>query len=728
MTTRSFFWMRKRWGLEPPALAIGWPARVSWFRTAYRVEGLSREQLMDVVEAACAVQGLSCQRTATPADQALICRQAQAWHRILTKRLPQRVRWWIPSDDHPRSLMVAAERFGWYRAWLWLLGIAGLLACHLCLSGFAATAHGAEVHPVEMLILVGLCACLPLYLAGALIRTGSGVIMEDVKREASLLGGTVTIHLCGQHSLVVWYGLCAVAYMLALGTVHLGPALSTRIHGRETGPLILVGTLLVLAAAYLLLLRASLQREGAVGRLAALMPSMGSSFCLIALAFTQLPVLVVSSVPEAVWVEMVNIHAGPGPAEQVFIRRGVPHEERAHATHAVEAFRMVVLQQACLPPVLAGMMLWAFLTLLRNLPYSTWNLMRLQADMHVPALRAAASGGKFLKVFRGVGAAAGLCSLAMIGLAGWSLVVLLRDVAGAGGGGAPRGTSVAYAWLLLWGAPAEHVGRCAWLTLLAAWPALVIILTVLVSLGHRMMTRHRLRSDVHRLARQSSPALERVRRLGPDLADRAGIPPPGIVVVGTGQAYAAADEFGLFRRDRFIYLDQCCLDALDEAELHALLAHEYVHLMRGHCRVHNLLQYLGRLTLLGGGFMGGVENSYGYEAEADRLAIRALGADPMALQSALARMRAVNAFAQAVEGVSVVGLKVVPAMDRAAQLMVHAGPQRGWPRLRDRLKLFLMLYLSDGGISYWHPLVTERIANLEQAEASAHASLAVDRG
>jgi Zn-dependent protease with chaperone function len=163
-----------------------------------------------------------------------------------------------------------------------------------------------------------------------------------------------------------------------------------------------------------------------------------------------------------------------------------------------------------------------------------------------------------------------------------------------------------------------------------------------------------------------------------------------------------------------VELSERTIDILDTAEVEALIAHEFAHHICGHCRKHNLLQVLGRLTLVGDGFVGTLEDSFGNELEADRTAVTRLCIKPEVLRECLAKMHvdAVLQHSRASESVGGLALHAVGAQEPPAWALTVAAPSGLVASLKRRCAAWLMLYTSEAEIAYWHPATDERIAAL----------------
>ncbi len=203
-----------------------------------------------------------------------------------------------------------------------------------------------------------------------------------------------------------------------------------------------------------------------------------------------------------------------------------------------------------------------------------------------------------------------------------------------------------------------------------------------------------------------------------DLARRARCPTPQLAVTSRSDPYAGVYEFGLLKRERYIELSVRFIETLERDEIEAVLAHELGHFMSGHCTRHNLLHILARLTFVGGGFVSGIENSFGNELEADRVAVSLLSVRPQVLRSCLENTLATLALDSLKRHRMSVGLALAQSSGALGRSSAWArGEARESLSLSSRIRLWLSIYASDVDVfSYWHPSLRERIELLKAME------------
>jgi Zn-dependent protease with chaperone function len=204
------------------------------------------------------------------------------------------------------------------------------------------------------------------------------------------------------------------------------------------------------------------------------------------------------------------------------------------------------------------------------------------------------------------------------------------------------------------------------------------------------------------------------------LAAKAGREPPRIAVVPGDAPQSSALSLGFSSSQDVILLSLRTFEVLDRNELSALLGHELAHHVNGDCRRHNLLQLLGRITLSGDAFVGILEDSFGYELAADRTAVARLGVDPVALQSALTRMRAEAALSRCAYSMPHAGLPAATSAGEGDPAPVKS--RRSFSRtILARFRLWVFIYTSDTQVAYWHPGLDERLRELNSLSDSTAA-------
>ena len=188
---------------------------------------------------------------------------------------------------------------------------------------------------------------------------------------------------------------------------------------------------------------------------------------------------------------------------------------------------------------------------------------------------------------------------------------------------------------------------------------------------------------------------------------------PELVLVSSRFPYAQARCVGLWKARRVIEVSDRCVRELTEQQMHALLAHEMAHHRLGHCRRDQVLRLLGRMTFIGDGFVRILEDSFGYEMEADRFAVTELRADPRALIESLQKLRMINAI-ENLRAVSSISGPAIAASDEEVDQVVASSLSLAWPqRLKLGARLLAQQYFGLKHSGYWHPPVAHRVAALQ---------------
>jgi Zn-dependent protease with chaperone function len=249
--------------------------------------------------------------------------------------------------------------------------------------------------------------------------------------------------------------------------------------------------------------------------------------------------------------------------------------------------------------------------------------------------------------------------------------------------------------------------RIGWLLYGLSGPALLA-----VSVGQLARRRRRERRRL-REAPADAELLRAVERLATrgEKSVRIDTSRVRAVVPQTSAVVASSDVYGLRRPERFIVVSSGGLEALERDELEAVVAHELVHLLDGHCRRDQLLRWLGRLTFVGDGFALLMQNSWGYEEAADRTAIEKLGVPRETLVRCLQKMRHSKAIARLapLDPTRFSGLPALSDYRDEIKDLLEKGPAALPFRRRWSLawQILHKQYFDAIGLYYWHP--TDRI-------------------
>ncbi len=335
---------------------------------------------------------------------------------------------------------------------------------------------------------------------------------------------------------------------------------------------------------------------------------------------------------------------------------------------------------------------------------------RLQIEACSVSTRACTAGRGFLRIFQSVLV---VVWVVIVALATFGLVELLRVasraivspfavMAPSDPVGTVCGTSNAIVLLL----ELEHVEETVQLSvriLFVVWafalPFLACV-SVLDLVCRHLRTRKRLAHGISVDGTQPD-GNEKFSWLA-DLQHRAGSPALSLLLTESKRPLAQV-HVGQ-SQVRLVEISCGAVDLLSSDELGALVAHEFAHHVCGHPRKHNTLQWLGRLTLVGDTFVGTLEDSFGYELKADRIAVTRFGVSPDSLRNALLKMQVAT----------LVGSKAkAPGRDRQTSKSTRG---RIWSAVVGPLSFWLALYRGDPPLSYWHPSLRERLEALDRLE------------
>jgi len=493
--------------------------------------------------------------------------------------------------------------------------------------------------------------------------------------------------------------------------------------GRKTPvwPIVLGAMLLLIGGLLVVILLRGSRTIGFEPRLRATSPGLAGLLAVLFLLAGQLPSRIAASLPNDSWevVFATRDIVNRAPASDLFITfpsgKTAPASEVHRALSMVEAMAAVGLG---IVPLCWGIAAICFFPSLRSLDLVLRHSERMAGSLDLATSRRAASGEgflgrfRFLLVFLWITATIvvvwGIASLIEGGFyaafgapVGWTSGG--RDVAGAAAHAAKLTLDLPVDSLI-----AEVATRWVW----SSW-ALLAILALSGSVGNWLVTRHRLRADLQRAYRETAPtaASARLAELLAKLPRAARIAPL-LCVIDDSIPTAASYEFGLLGRQRFIAVTSRSLQVLSDEELQSLLSHELAHFEAGHCRNHRLLQIVGRLTFVGDAFVGALEHSFEYELDADRLAVVKFGADSAALRRCLLKVRAIMMAEQCSQSLLTQGLAAVSTIGPRLKEDARGLPTLQHGRLRGAARLWLRLFAGQVQISYWHPVIEERVRRL----------------
>lgn len=603
-------------------------------------------------------------------------------------------------------------------AYVWVLGFSSFLTV---MSSPIAMTGQALWGPV-------LGVCLLLVLTMLVTSSGSSrvyQVLDELRRTLRVSGLVLDKDRKLSRPRQAVVGLALLVYLLTISgaAVMLSGTVAPSIVGESpyaTAGTLALGVLLALLITGVLLGVLAVRRFGADERLVLVTPAMTSSLALLLVLTGYLAFFMLLGLDREGWSMVLTatdlLASGDDPVVWDTGQR-IPRSEVSFAVGQAKAIIATLLGLAMLMWGLAAVLLWRSVSTAHIVAATSVNL---KVDQQAGYSRAAASGTGFMAPFRVTLSVVWVLTSVLV-VTGSALHVSVGRAAledlDADSAARPSSvvTTTAYAadvLLELGPRTSQWLSRIFW-----ACSSCALVALYATSIGHYLWRRRQLHKRLQRArGDQITPALRaRLEGVASTLAKRTGASRPYIVPhVGT-RAHAGAHMCGLFFPERYVEVSLGALDALADQELEAIMAHEWSHHVRGHCRWHNVLQLAGRLTLFGGGFVGALQDSFGYELDADRTAVLQFGVRPDALKSALLKMRAQNALLSLCRSRSVQGLafaeaseSAVPGHGQSVQGLTFAG------RLVRNARMWLAIYTSEGDISYWHPSIARRLSAIDQ--------------
>ena len=644
--------------------------------------------------------------------------------RVLLSALPQRIVFEIRGEPSDGCIHLRYdERFApWYLAVLvavaavmtpyWLGSIAMLFR-------FAsATTQLQEFHAMQ----IWASGAAGVVFVRQMLASGAGTtsaLLEEFRARLHRLGasvdqqqtGTITTKLL--ISLLFMFHLVAV---LLLGLFSVRSPVSSFFSGKPTDSLVAAGAIALLLVIGFAIVKGTLRTIRPIGgeeRFAMVATGVSVQLGVITLLAVQLGFLLLGQTTDELWAMLFSVARFLEMDAGQVRAAGLEHLSRDRFEMALNVLRAVghsILMVAAAPGCVGVILI---LRSIRLAPHVRRMCERVHEDIESEYGRAAASGEVFRQRSRrsfllawslsAALIAVGLLGLLRLGTASFQFRYAGRtpDVAM----GAVDAT--ANVINLLAGAQ-EHsyVGPFLSRTFFCCW-AVVMLLPVILSLLHGCVTSRRRGRHLVALSKSLPREAAELNRELKAIASSAGLKVDLAISPGL-QPRAAAHCVGLLRSRKFVEVSERCLELLDLAEQRALVAHELGHHLRGHCLKHNIMQWLGRLTYVGGAFVISMEDSYEFEMQADRAAIEELGVDRASLRRCLMKMRA-DAVVQRLRDTGA-GLGILRGTDPPAR--IDSARSIGFPGWRIALRDWYTLVRTDAEIAYWHPSVGDRICAL----------------
>ena len=649
------------------------------------------------VEAASKRAGMRCERQAPVAGTLrLAAVQEGPWYKTLILALPQRVEWEIRQDGDRLSVYAELRAFGWHVALLLILFLYVVLSI---LSAFLATGEDSPLGWDWPPLVVARFLLPALVLAFVIVRLlgalGGGrqaealwpAVVAGVEEDGGFLepaGRTVSLPFA-----VAILGYAGVFLAIGVWLVW-----SNSSHPSATEGITLFLAALV-AAAFVLIAGAGwmVARRGFIVRTIPILAGVSTAVSGLMFLGLQLPWWLVSRMEDAARLE--------------------PSQTACRLAVGITPFIAFLAASLASYGIYLSIFSWP-------------QLLRIHRHREKGVYRQAVSGGFLLWLFRGIFVTSWIFFsgfiLAALGLAVLnalqSLVPIFNDhqlrlaELSASMSAVALGRPAGDPWLGV-------VARVGWIAYGLAGSILLAVSTGQLFLAQRV-GRRAMR------AAAGSPAQPRQRELQETLdawcRDQGHGRVSAVVTAGSSLS-SAATVFGLWPAERFIEISSDCLDVLDDDELAALVAHELAHHLEGHCRRDQLLRWLGRLTLVGDGFVLALQDSWGYERRADLAAVEKVGISGKILGRSLVKLRHARAAAHlagAERGTAArpLGFPALPEPSRDQEesepddlaRLLDGGPSALGLKERWRLawKLFRRQYFRAMDLHYWHPGMKER--------------------
>ena len=693
--------------------------------------------IAEAIESSAPEFGLRSARTQSDKQEIVIeTVQTRSPFVALILALPQHITWTITKSDERVTMTRDSRALPW--------GLAtGVI---LCLAANAFLAHGSEwpfwnradaaAGSAMMLICVLIGVCLLFVAYYVVFAPGGNQVDGLTLRVLSTVessGGTMEAfqqRISGRHALRTTVFLLYVFCIVSRAIVNLAQSSTSR---PPLGFVILI-VLLVALVPPLVYVLSLLSREGLNLRLSAMAPALTLAAAMLAYTIIPIPFVILGSNGNEKSTSLKRLQETEVPRQTTQSVTSVGHETRVKeaSSSRVSLTRLIVLVHAlgsCLIAfAMVGTLHSSLSTSLRIQPFA----LRMSNRSGLPDTRKAIAGqGNLVSIRFALGAIWLIfTALLFIGVAN-SLSVLCYILLSVRSPCVPAfwpeaiDVSSALANVAFHGTTFASYASAATRALWGAHGALLLAL-VTSAVGGFLLPRRRELRRLRIVSNQESAQHERVQAILSQLAEKAGIDSPKLAIIPGHHVDICADRFGLLRSEAWIKVSEGTLATFDregrEAQLEALLAHEFAHLVARDCRIDNVLRFMGRVTFVGDGFVRSLQDTFGNEQRADMKAVESFGAAPDALIKGLWLMR--NAREAAIgDYVSAPGgLALSPRTHREAMWILEHGIEslgllRRWGL---SARCLWNYYTGADSAAYWHPAIDERVARLrEMARANA---------
>ncbi len=652
---------------------------------------------------------------------AVAATQRAPWHLVVWKALPQEMLWEIAPNE--RGVTVRFDRwyFPWYRRLV--LCSSAVTAALFWTGSILVLSPDRAIRPSCVILMAALamaflawrwCAAGSRLIESLRLRAYAELRIHGIALDHAPLSSNSRWERNARRYVGFFAGVCALPTAAALST-----GLSFAKHPWLT---LLVGIAATLIGVCMVVVFRSGRWRGFEPRLLPALPGLAAMAVLFICLGSQVPMLIAATKSPTFWEKAFDVRdsvARVSPSVQVLLPPGQAPVDLTEWRDVWSVTHAMMVVSVLSVPLLWGIAGVCAYSSLRSLELVISHARRLQQAPDLETIRMAVSGAGFLPRYRGIVIAIWLLfSVLSIGLLGRLIQSGFLAVWGQPEGWTTGGDDIAavtaHAIKLSFGMPADSVAAEVLSRSMWAWWAVLALVALGASVCSLLARRQRARATLRRLTISPQTITDNLQRTARELAAIVNMPVPRVVVAHDPTPHAAAHEFGTM--ERFLVITTGCLDALTAEERRAVLAHECAHFLKGHCRIHYLLQIAGRLTFVGDTFVGTLEQSFGYELEADRSAIEDFGVNPGALDTCLRKLRDLATLQRLYPG----GLRA--ASERPMSLTPAPSAGSTW-RLADAGRLWLKLFASDTQFAYWHPAVNHRVEAIRRMQPTSRTVL-----
>lgn len=694
----------------------------------FTISGTEASQVEQAVQGCLTASGFHARLLHTSNTTTLIVgRQRAGWFRVLASAFPQRIAFEIQSNskDGGVHLRYDEQLAPWYLTIL--VAVAAIMtpfwfdSMAMIFRFAAAPTQTQEFHALQIWVsgIVGVVFVRLMLASGA---GTTSMLLEDIRSRLRHLGAGVDQQQTGTITTKLLISLLFMFHLLAvmlLGVFSVRSPMSLFTSGKPANSLVAMVAIALLLVIMFAIVKGTLKTVRPIGgeeRFAMVATGVSLQVGVIALLALQLGFLLLGQTDDEVWAIVFRVVRFLEMDDGQVRAAGLEHLSR----HRFEiGFNMVRIIGHTFLMMAAATVCVGIILVLRSVrlaPFVRRMCERVHVDIETDYGRAAASGEVFRKRSRrsfllAWSLSAAVIAAGLFGLLRFAITSFQFRYAGR----TPDATigavdATANVINLLVGI-GEHspVGPFLSRVFFCCW-ATVMLLPLILSLLHGRVSSRRRRHDLVALSESLPAEAAELNREFKEMVSSAGLVVRLAISPGH-QPRAAAHRMGLLRPHKFVQLSQRCLKLLNAEEQKALVAHELGHHLRGHCQKHNIMQWLGRLTYVGGTYVTSMEDSYGFELQADRAAVEQFDIDPAVLRKCLMKMRA-DAVVQRLRETNA-GLGVLPGTDSPGR--VDVPHSMGFPGWRIALRDWYALVRTDAEIAYWHPSVGDRIHALDES-------------